>query len=160
MNWTVDVPIDQLPALPPLPEELRHRLDAALAKPALQQPSWDLDQASAMRTVLESVPPVTVPAEIERLKAHLADVARGKAFLLQGGDCAETFVDNTEPHIRATIRTLLLEQGLSEQQAKREIELWRREVASGTATARRRSSTTPNRTSGPTSGRCCRWRWC
>ena len=107
MNWTVDVPIDQLPALPPLPEELRHRLDAALAKPALQQPSWDLDQASAMRTVLESVPPVTVPAEIERLKAHLADVARGKAFLLQGGDCAETFVDNTEPHIRANIRTLL-----------------------------------------------------
>jgi len=107
VNWTVDVPIDQLPALPPLPEELRHRLDAALAKPALQQPSWDLDQASAMRTVLESVPPVTVPAEIERLKAHLADVARGKAFLLQGGDCAETFVDNTEPHIRANIRTLL-----------------------------------------------------
>jgi len=107
VNWTVDVPIDQLPALPPLPEELRHRLDAALAKPALQQPSWDLDQASAMRTVLESVPPVTVPAEIERLKSHLADVARGKAFLLQGGDCAETFVDNTEPHIRANIRTLL-----------------------------------------------------
>ena len=107
MNWTVDVPIDQLPALPPLPEELRHRLDAALAKPALQQPSWDVDQASAMRTVLESVPPVTVPAEIERLKSHLADVARGKAFLLQGGDCAETFVDNTEPHIRANIRTLL-----------------------------------------------------
>ena len=37
----------------------------------------------------------------------MADVARGEAFLLQGGDCAETFVDNTEPHIRANIRTLL-----------------------------------------------------
>ncbi len=60
-----------------------------------------------MRTVLESVPPVTVPSEIEKLKGLLADVARGKAFLLQGGDCAETFVDNTEPHIRANIRTLL-----------------------------------------------------
>jgi 3-deoxy-7-phosphoheptulonate synthase len=107
VNWTVDVPIDQLPDLPPLPEDLRHRLDAALAKPALQQPSWDASQAKAMRTVLESVPPVTVPSEIERLKAHLADVALGKAFLLQGGDCAETFVDNTEPHIRANIRTLL-----------------------------------------------------
>lgn len=107
MNWTVDVPIDQLPALPPLPDDMRQRLDAALAKPALQQPTWDADQAQAMRTVLESVPPVTVPAEIERLKSHLADVARGKAFLLQGGDCAETFVDNTEPHIRANIRTLL-----------------------------------------------------
>ena len=36
-----------------------------------------------------------------------AQVARGEAFLLQGGDCAETFVDNTEPHIRGNIRTLL-----------------------------------------------------
>ncbi|MCH9729216.1 MAG: 3-deoxy-7-phosphoheptulonate synthase class II [Actinomycetia bacterium] len=107
MNWTVDVPIDQLPDLPPLPEDLRQRLDAALARPALQQPSWPADQAKAMRTVLESVPPVTVPSEIERLRSQLADVARGEAFLLQGGDCAETFVDNTEPHIRATVRTLL-----------------------------------------------------
>ena len=107
MNWTVDVPIDQLPALPPLPDDLRHRLDAALAKPAAQQPSWEAEQAKAMRTVLESVPPVTVPSEIEKLKGQLAEVALGKAFLLQGGDCAETFVDNTEPHIRANIRTLL-----------------------------------------------------
>ncbi|MGZ5395170.1 MAG: 3-deoxy-7-phosphoheptulonate synthase, partial [Mycobacterium sp.] len=107
MNWTVDVPIDQLPALPPLPDELRHRLDTALAKPAAQQPSWDAEQAKAMRTVLESVPPITVASEVERLKGLLADVARGEAFLLQGGDCAETFADNTEPHIRGNIRTLL-----------------------------------------------------
>jgi 3-deoxy-7-phosphoheptulonate synthase len=107
VNWTVDVPIDQLPELPPLSNELRTRLDAALAKPAAQQPNWPADQAKAMRTVLESVPPVTVPSEIERLKGYLADVARGEAFLLQGGDCAETFVDNTEPHIRGNIRTLL-----------------------------------------------------
>jgi 3-deoxy-7-phosphoheptulonate synthase len=107
VNWTVDIPIDQLPALPPLPADLRQRLDAALARPAAQQPSWPADQAKAMRTVLESVPPVTVPSEIERLKGLLADVALGKAFLLQGGDCAETFVDNTEPHIRANVRTLL-----------------------------------------------------
>ena len=107
MNWTVDVPIEQLPSLPPLPADLRGRLDAALTKPALQQPSWDPEQAAAMRTVLESVPPVTVPSEIEKLKSQLAEVALGKAFLLQGGDCAETFVDNTEPHIRANIRTLL-----------------------------------------------------
>ena len=68
MNWTVDVPIDQLPSLPPLPTDLRARLDAALAKPAAQQPSWPADQAAAMRTVLESVPPVTVPSEIVRLQ--------------------------------------------------------------------------------------------
>ncbi|OMC39781.1 3-deoxy-7-phosphoheptulonate synthase [Mycobacterium sp. GA-1841] len=107
MNWTVDIPIDQLPPLPPLTDEQRLRLDAALSKPAVQQPSWDAEAAKAMRTVLESVPPVTVPSEIEKLKGLLSDVAQGKAFLLQGGDCAETFVDNTEPHIRANIRTLL-----------------------------------------------------
>lgn len=107
MNWTVDVPIDQLPELPPLPDDLRARLADALSRPAVQQPSWPADQAAAMRKVLESVPPITVPSEIERLKAQLAEVARGKAFLLQGGDCAETFADNTEPHIRANMRTLL-----------------------------------------------------
>ncbi|NDJ90019.1 3-deoxy-7-phosphoheptulonate synthase, partial [Mycolicibacter kumamotonensis] len=107
MNWTVDVPIDQLPALPPLPADLRERLDDALARPAVQQPSWPADQAKAMRTVLESVPPITVASEIVRLKGLLAQVARGEAFLLQGGDCAETFTDNTEPHIKGNIRTLL-----------------------------------------------------
>jgi len=107
VNWTVDVPIEQLPALPPLPVDLGARLAEALAKPATQQPSWDAEQARAMRTVLESVPPVTVAAEVEKLSSQLAAVARGEAFLLQGGDCAETFVDNTEPHIPANIRTLL-----------------------------------------------------
>ncbi len=107
MNWTVDIPIDQLPPLPPLPSDLRARLDAALAKPAAQQPSWPADQAAAMRKVLESVPPVTVPSEIIRLQEQLAQVAKGEAFLLQGGDCAETFTDNTEPHIRGNVRTLL-----------------------------------------------------
>ncbi|HEY2447522.1 MAG TPA: 3-deoxy-7-phosphoheptulonate synthase, partial [Mycobacterium sp.] len=107
MNWTVDVPIEQLPSLPPLPADLRARLDAALAKPAAQQPSWTREQVEPMRTVLESVPPVTVPSEIVRLQNMLAQVARGEAFMLQGGDCAETFVDNTEPHIKGNIRTLL-----------------------------------------------------
>jgi 3-deoxy-7-phosphoheptulonate synthase len=107
VNWTVDVPIDRLPELPPLPSDLREQLDAALSKPALQQPNWPKDQAAAMRTVLESVPPITVPREVEELQNQLAAVARGEAFLLQGGDCAETFMDNTEPHIKGNIRTLL-----------------------------------------------------
>ncbi|WP_028925692.1 class II 3-deoxy-7-phosphoheptulonate synthase [Pseudonocardia acaciae] len=108
MNWSVDAPLDDLPELPPLPPELRSRLDAALALPAAQQPEWP-DQAVVrqVRTVLESVPPVTVPEEVDRLRGRLAAVARGEAFLLQGGDCAETFADNTEPHIRGNIRTLL-----------------------------------------------------
>ncbi|SFS67672.1 class II 3-deoxy-7-phosphoheptulonate synthase [Saccharopolyspora flava] len=107
MNWTVDVPVDDLPELPPLPSEMRARLDDALARPAAQQPTWPDQEVGSVRKVLESVPPVTVPTEVDQLRRHLAAVARGEAFLLQGGDCAETFADNTEPHIRGNIRTLL-----------------------------------------------------
>ncbi|HEX4703252.1 MAG TPA: 3-deoxy-7-phosphoheptulonate synthase class II [Pseudonocardiaceae bacterium] len=107
-TWTVDVPVDELPELPPLPPELRRKLDNALALPAAQQPKWpDPEHVRRVRAVLESVPPITVPTEIDRLRRQLADVANGRAFLLQGGDCAETFVSNTEPHIRGNVRTLL-----------------------------------------------------
>ena len=108
VNWTIDIPADILPSLPPLPQDLRDRLDDALTRPAAQQPEWpDPEQVLAVRAVLEAVPPVTVPAEVDNLAGQLAAVARGEAFLLQGGDCAETYVDNTEPHIRGNIRTLL-----------------------------------------------------
>ncbi|MDQ0379949.1 class II 3-deoxy-7-phosphoheptulonate synthase [Amycolatopsis thermophila] len=108
MNWTVDVPVDTLPELPPLPPELRAKLDDALSRPAAQQPEWpDAGAVNRVRHLLEAVPPITVPAEIDRLQDRLAMVARGEAFLLQGGDCAETFESNTEPHIRANLRTLL-----------------------------------------------------
>jgi 3-deoxy-7-phosphoheptulonate synthase len=108
VNWTVDIPADILPTLPPLPPLMSERLYRALALPAAQQPEWpDAEQVLAVRAVLESVPPVTVSSEVDRLHEQLAAVANGQAFLLQGGDCAETFVDNTEPHIRANIRTLL-----------------------------------------------------
>ena len=53
------------------------------------------------------MPPITVPTEVDALQERLGAVARGEAFLLQGGDCAETFADNTEAHLRGTIRTLL-----------------------------------------------------
>ncbi|WHU49018.1 3-deoxy-7-phosphoheptulonate synthase class II [Gordonia sp. L191] len=107
VNWTVDVPIDELPELPPLPGDLQARFADALARPALQQPSWPAEDARRMRTVLESVPPICMPAEVRTLAGQLAEVAQGRAFLLQGGDCAETFADNTEPHIKGNIRTLL-----------------------------------------------------
>ncbi|MBM9466922.1 class II 3-deoxy-7-phosphoheptulonate synthase [Nakamurella leprariae] len=108
MKWNLDFREADLPTLPPLPAGLRARLDDALSRPAAQQPAWpDADVVRSVRTVLEAVPPVTVPGEVDRLSEKLAAVARGEAFLLQGGDCAETFADNTEPHIRANIRTLL-----------------------------------------------------
>ena len=52
MNWTVDVPIDELPELPPLPGDLQARFADAMSRPALQQPSWDPEDAHRMRTCL------------------------------------------------------------------------------------------------------------
>src|SRR5690606_3425126 len=98
----------ELPELPPLPPALATALADALARPAAQQPPWpDPEYVVRVRTLLEHVPPITVPAEIDRLQARMGAVARGDAFLLQGGDCAETFLDNTDEHLNGTIRTLL-----------------------------------------------------
>jgi len=107
VSWTIDIPKDVLPDLPPLPGDLNEQFQDALSRDAKQQPSWDPNQAQYVRKILESVPPVVLGPEVEELKTQLADVANGKAFMLQGGDCAETFESNTEPHIRANVRTLL-----------------------------------------------------
>src|SRR3954471_21709083 len=108
MTWTVDVRVPASPAPAPLSTALAAAVGDALARPAAQQPPWpDPDSVARVRGVLERVPPIAVPSEVERLRNRLAKVARGEAFLLQGGDCAETFDDNTESHLRGTIRTLL-----------------------------------------------------
>ena len=107
MSWTIDIPKDVLPDLPPLPGDLNEQFQDAISRDAKQQPSWGPNQAQYVRKILESVPPVVLAPEVEELKTQLADVANGKAFMLQGGDCAETFESNTEPHIRANVRTLL-----------------------------------------------------
>lgn len=107
MSWTVDIPVSELPDLPPLPEDIRRQWDKVVDLPAHQQPTWDPAYAAEIRKVLESVPPIVVAQEIRDLRKELRDVALGNAFLLQGGDCAETFESNTEPHIRANVKTLL-----------------------------------------------------
>ena len=56
---------------------------------------------------LERLPPLVSARECDQLKARLASVARGEAFLLQGGDCAETFAGTTADSIRGKLRTLL-----------------------------------------------------
>ena len=87
MNWTVDVPVSALPELPPLPPALAAALSDALSRPAAQQPPWpEADVVERVRALLESVPPVTVPTEVDQLQKRLGEVARGEAFLLQGGD--------------------------------------------------------------------------
>ncbi|HEY1489277.1 MAG TPA: 3-deoxy-7-phosphoheptulonate synthase class II [Micromonosporaceae bacterium] len=83
-------------------------LDAWRDLPAAQQPDWpDHEALREVAGVLAEVPPVVVAYEVDRLRDRLAAVARGEAFLLQGGDCAETFDANTEPHLHSTTKTLL-----------------------------------------------------
>jgi 3-deoxy-7-phosphoheptulonate synthase len=76
--------------------------------PALQQPQWpDPDRLKAAVHSLEGLPPLVLAAECDQLKERLAAVARGEAFLLQGGDCAETFAGTTAASVRGKFQTLL-----------------------------------------------------
>ena len=60
--------------------------------PILQQPDWpDKAALNNVEATLKNYPPLVFAVEARRLKAHLGDVAEGRAFLLQGGDCAESF---------------------------------------------------------------------
>ncbi|QDO88412.1 3-deoxy-7-phosphoheptulonate synthase class II [Ornithinimicrobium ciconiae] len=76
--------------------------------PAKQQPTWSdaeaLDQAVAR---LKGFPPLVFAGECDVLREKLGAVARGEAFLLQGGDCAETLEGVTGPNIRNRIKTIL-----------------------------------------------------
>jgi 3-deoxy-7-phosphoheptulonate synthase len=78
------------------------RLDAS------QQPSWpDSQLLQTVTQELSKLPPLVFAGEVDTLRLRLAQAAEGKAFLLQGGDCAETFVDATADRIRNRIKTLL-----------------------------------------------------
>ena len=83
-------------------------LDSWRARPVAQQPDWpDRAELEAVTARLGTLPPLVFAAECEVLKAKLAAVARGEAFLLHGGDCAETFAGTTTEAIRGKVRTLL-----------------------------------------------------
>jgi 3-deoxy-7-phosphoheptulonate synthase len=83
-------------------------LDTWRDRPALQQPEYP-DPAAVERVVAElrALPPLVFAGECDRLKARLAQVARGEAFLLQGGDCAEAFDQCSADGLRAKLKTLL-----------------------------------------------------
>src|SRR6476469_3906476 len=75
---------------------------------AAQQPRWpDSAALDAAVSKLRGVPPLVFAGECDELKAKLAAVARGEAFLLQGGDCAETFDGVTADNVRNKLRVLL-----------------------------------------------------
>ncbi|MER5629405.1 class II 3-deoxy-7-phosphoheptulonate synthase [Streptomyces nitrosporeus] len=76
--------------------------------PAAQQPPWpDPEALRGVVAELESRPPLVFAGECDLLRSRLAAVARGEAFLLQGGDCAETFDKVGVEQIRNKLKTLL-----------------------------------------------------
>ena len=77
-------------------------------RPIRQQP--DYPDAAALERALDEVralPPLVNHGEVDALRAHLAKAAKGEAFLLQGGDCAERFADCTKISIEAKLKILL-----------------------------------------------------
>ena len=82
--------------------------DSWRKKPILQVPEYDdLEQLKKVESRLSSYPPLVFAGEARRLKENLAKVSRGEAFLLQGGDCAESFAEHHPDNIRDTFRVML-----------------------------------------------------
>lgn len=76
--------------------------------PAMHQPAYpDPDFLTTTVDYLRTMPPLVFAGEADSLKALIAQAGRGNAFVLQGGDCAESFKDATAERIRAKIRTIL-----------------------------------------------------
>jgi 3-deoxy-7-phosphoheptulonate synthase len=76
--------------------------------PAAQQPEWpDLSSFEAVQKSLSVLPPLVFAGEARRLKSALAQVADGRAFLLQAGDCAESFGDFSADAIRDKLKVIL-----------------------------------------------------
>ncbi len=78
------------------------------AKPRVQMPDYpDAAALAGVEARLASYPPLVFAGEARALKARLADAGAGRAFLLQGGDCAESFNDFNADSIRDTFKVML-----------------------------------------------------
>jgi 3-deoxy-7-phosphoheptulonate synthase len=76
--------------------------------PAAQQPDWpDADALKKAEARLSALPPLVFAGEARHLTRDLAEVANGQAFLLQAGDCAESFVDFSADSIRDKLKIIL-----------------------------------------------------
>jgi 3-deoxy-7-phosphoheptulonate synthase len=83
-------------------------LDYWRTLPIGQQPAWpDQDAVAAASAEIATLPPLVFAGEVDILREGLARAARGEAFLLQGGDCAETFAGATAEAIRNRVKTIL-----------------------------------------------------
>jgi 3-deoxy-7-phosphoheptulonate synthase len=82
--------------------------DSWRLRPAAQQPVWPDDgELKRVHEQLSSLPPLVFAGEARRLTSALGDAAQGRAFLLQAGDCAESFSDFTADGIRDKLRVIL-----------------------------------------------------
>ncbi len=82
--------------------------EAWRSKRALQQPSYpDPEALDSVLAELRREPPLVFAGEVDDLRTNLAAASRGEAFVLMGGDCAETFAEATADHLRLKIQTLL-----------------------------------------------------
>ena len=78
------------------------------SKPRVQMPDYlDSDAVAAASAKLSGCPPLVFAGEVWKMKRALGDVCEGKAFLLQGGDCAESFKEFNADTIRDTFRVLM-----------------------------------------------------
>src|SRR6478736_6407367 len=78
------------------------------SRPAGQQPEWpDQGQLDDVLKRLGTLPPLVFAGEARRLTAALGDVAEGRAFLLQAGDCAESFDGFSADSIRDKLKVIL-----------------------------------------------------
>ncbi len=77
-------------------------------KPRVQMPDYpDKAALAEVEAQLAKYPPLVFAGEVRRLKSALADAAGGRAFLLQGGDCAESFAEFSADNIRDTFKVML-----------------------------------------------------
>ena len=75
---------------------------------AMQQPNWpDLDNYKTVLSEISQYPPLVFAGEVRALKQQLAEAAQGNGFLIQGGDCAETFAEFRADPIRDKLKILL-----------------------------------------------------
>jgi 3-deoxy-7-phosphoheptulonate synthase len=83
-------------------------LESWKTKKALQLPEYpDANELETVLKTIETFPPIVFAGEARSLEENLAEAAMGNAFLLQGGDCAESFKEFSANNIRDTFRILL-----------------------------------------------------
>ena len=83
-------------------------IDSWRSFPIKHQPVYsDKNKLNDVEEKLKSLPPLVFAGEARTLKSKLADVSEGKAFLLQGGDCAESFAEFNADNLRDSFRVIL-----------------------------------------------------